>query len=52
MHVGIQNVVEEKNAREKSKKKLNGLPQNNKNKTWTDKEMNLCAHVLANTDGL
>ena len=33
-----------------TKKKLDGLPENKKNKTWTDKEMNLYAHVLANTD--
>ena len=45
MHFGIQNVVQEV-----TKRRLKGLPENKKNKVWTDEEMNLYARVLANTD--
>ena len=39
-----------KNTAVNTKKKLKGLPENKKNKVWTDEEMNLYARVLANTD--
>ena len=33
-----------------TKKKLKDLPKNKRNKIWSDEEMNIYAHVLANTD--
>ena len=33
-----------------TKKKLKDLPKNKRNKIWSDEEMNIHAHVLANTD--
>lgn len=33
-----------------TKKKLKDLPENKRNKIWSDEEMNIYAHVLANTD--
>ena len=50
--LGYKMSSKKKTPGKNTKKKLNGLPENKKNKTWTDKEMNLCAHVLANTDAL
>jgi hypothetical protein len=39
-----------KNTVLNTKKKLKGLPENKKNKVWSDEEMNIFARVLANTD--